>query len=478
MLRRILLVTENHAEARRLRRLLGETSVIDEATGSAATWSILARESFDLLVLSRNAHPGSPVELVTELRRLPDGPEIIVLQTEEDPVERAQLLTAGCLAVLNTRLGDAMLAATFEAVASRRLGAAARSLETSASVSRFDDFASRSSAMRELLDLADRVARSDASLFIFGETGVGKEWLARAIHGASNRGAGPFVAVNCAAVPENLLESELFGHEKGAFTGAVRAHRGHFEMAHHGTLFLDEIADMPIHLQSKLLRVLQERKIQRLGAERTLAIDVRVMAATNRDLQRTIDDRLFREDLYYRLSVVALEVPPLKRRREDVAPLIHGYLERFALQLGRAGMQIRQDALDALEAYDWPGNVRELINVMERAVLLCRGTVITPVDLPGAVVRPAAGASAIVADAGRRRRTPGPGGLVGPRSARLPPTGCGRRGNRVSELTARAQPGPNRRRRRARRRRPAVALRPAPQARHPERGLPLTAGEK
>ncbi len=400
MLRRTLLVIETPAEAQRLHRLLGGTSVIEEVADSAAMWSTLAHEPFDLLVLGRDALPGSPVDLVTELRRLPDGPEIIVLQTDENPVERALLLTAGCLAVLNTRLDDAMLAATFEAVASSRLSAATRSLETSASVSRFDDFASGSSAMRELLDIADRVARSDASLFIFGETGVGKEWLARAIHGASNRTAGPFVAVNCAAVPENLLESELFGHEKGAFTGAIRAHRGHFEMAHHGTLFLDEVADMPIHLQSKLLRVLQERKIQRLGAERTLAVDVRIMAATNRDLQRIIDDRLFREDLYYRLSVVALEVPPLRRRREDVAPLVHGYLERFALQLGRGGMQIRQDALDALVAYDWPGNVRELINVMERAVLLSRGTVITPSDLPGAVVRAMPGASAAtVADA-------------------------------------------------------------------------------
>jgi DNA-binding NtrC family response regulator len=399
VLRRTLLVIERKAEARRLHRLLGGTAVIEEAADSAAMWSALAQEPFDLLVLGRDTLPESPVDVVNELRRLPDGPEIIVLQPDEDPVERAKLLTAGCLAVLNSRLDDAMLAATFEAVVSRHLATATRLLDTSASVSRFEDFASRSNAMRELLDIADRVARSDASLFIFGETGVGKEWLARAIHGASNRSTGPFVAVNCAAVPENLLESELFGHEKGAFTGAIRAHRGHFEMAHHGTLFLDEIADMPTHLQSKLLRVLQERKIQRLGAERTLAIDVRVMAATNRDLQRTIDDRLFREDLYYRLSVVALEVPPLRRRREDVAPLIHGYLERFALQLGRGGLQIRQDALDALEAYDWPGNVRELINVMERAVLLCRGTVITPSDLPGAVALAMPGApAAIVAD--------------------------------------------------------------------------------
>ncbi len=378
---------DNLTQVRRLHRILDATAIIEEAADSATMWSALAHEPFDLVVLSRDTLSGRPVDVVAELRRLPDRPEVIVLQTDEDPVERARLLTAGALAVLNFSLDDAMLASTFEAVTVRQLGSAARHSELAASPSRFNDFASGSEAMRKLLDIADRVAQSDASLLILGETGVGKEWLARAIHGASNRATGPFVAVNCAAVPENLLESELFGHEKGAFTGAVKAHRGHFEMAHRGTLFLDEIADMPTHLQSKLLRVLQEREIQRLGAERSLTVDVRVMAATNRDLQKTIADRLFREDLYYRLSVVALEVPPLRHRREDIAPLVHSYLERFAVQLGRSGMQIRQDALDALVAYDWPGNVRELINVMERSVLLCRDTVIAPSDLPGVVVR-------------------------------------------------------------------------------------------
>jgi DNA-binding NtrC family response regulator len=241
--------------------------------------------------------------------------------------------------------------------------------------------------MRTLIDMAERVARSDASILILGETGVGKEWLARAIHASSGRAAGPFQAVNCAAVPESLLESELFGHEKGSFTGAHRAHRGHFEMAHRGTVFLDEIADMPVHLQSKLLRVLAERQIQRVGAERPLMIDVRVLAATNRDMERALAERTLRDDLYYRLSVVTLEVPPLRDRREDIVPLVHGYLEHFGRQLGRPDVQIRQDALDALTRYAWPGNVRELINVVERAVLLCRGRLITPTDLPVAVTR-------------------------------------------------------------------------------------------
>jgi len=400
VLQRLLLVTGSAGDTRRLKRLLGDSVVVDEARDTESMWSALSRDTYDLLILGRDVLPEPTVDVVTELRRLPDAPDTIVLQSEENPVERARLLTAGCLAVLNTGLDDSILSATLEAVTTRRTGAVtARGLDGAIPASRFEDFASRSDAMRELLDIADRVARSDASLLILGETGVGKEWLARAIHATSTRSSGPFLAVNCAAVPETLLESELFGHEKGAFTGAARSHRGHFEMAHRGTLFLDEIADMPTHLQSKLLRVLQERRIQRLGAERPLAIDVRVIAATNRDLPRAIAERSFREDLYYRLSVVALEVPPLRRRREDIPPLVHGYLERFSLQLARPGLQIRQDALDALAAYDWPGNVRELINVMERAVLLCRGSVVTPHDLPDAVAR-AAGAVPRARDAG------------------------------------------------------------------------------
>ncbi len=388
MLIRLLLVAEDRVEARRLRGLLGDGVAVEEAVGSAGMWEALSRDSFDLLVLGRDAVPEATAELVSTLRRLPDGPDIIALQSDEDPVERARLLTAGCLAVLNRRLEDRMLADTFAALISRRREARRwTAVSEQAGEPRLEDFSSRSAEMRRLLEVAARVARSDASLLVLGETGVGKEWLARAVHGASGRTDGPFVAVNCAAVPESLLESELFGHEKGAFTGAARAHRGHFEMAHRGTLFLDEIADMPAHLQTKLLRVLQERRIQRLGAERPLEIDVRVIAATNRDLAAARADRSFREDLYYRLSVVTLEVPPLRRRREDVAPLVHGYLERFSLQLGRVGLQLRQDTLEALEAYDWPGNVRELINVMERAVLLCPGAVVSPADLPEAITR-------------------------------------------------------------------------------------------
>jgi DNA-binding NtrC family response regulator len=226
---------------------------------------------------------------------------------------------------------------------------------------------------------------SDTSLLITGETGVGKEWLARGIHADSPRRDGPFVAVNCGALPETLLESELFGHEEGAFTGATRVRRGLFETAHGGTIFLDEIGEMPLHLQVKLLRVLESREVQRVGAEVPLRLDVRVMAASNRDLEAEVEAGGFRPDLYYRLGVVTLAVPALRERREDIPTLARSYIDHFSHQFPHTVERIAPEAMAALVEYDWPGNVRELMNVIERAMLLCEGRAITSVDLPDAV---------------------------------------------------------------------------------------------
>lgn len=246
----------------------------------------------------------------------------------------------------------------------------------------------QSPAFARLLALASRVAASDTSLLILGETGSGKEWLARSIHRASPRAEGPFVAINCGAVPEGLLESELFGHEKGAFTGAHHTRRGYFEMAHHGTLFLDEIGDMPPPLQVKLLRALQDRTIQRVGGERPIEIDVRIVAATHRDLAAALRDQGFRSDLYYRLAVVTLALPPLRERRLDIPVMVAEQVEIFRRKLGRSDVRgIAPEAVMALEAHDWPGNIRELINVIERAVLLTEGPQVTLDDLPEEIAR-------------------------------------------------------------------------------------------
>jgi two-component system NtrC family response regulator len=252
---------------------------------------------------------------------------------------------------------------------------------------RLEGIIGESGQMQEVLALAKRVAPSDATVLVRGESGTGKELIARAIHFNSARANGPLVNLNCAALPEQLLESELFGHEKGAFTGAAGQRKGRFEQADGGSIFLDEIGDLSPALQVKLLRVLQERQFERVGANRTLTVDVRVLAATHRDLERAMREGTFREDLYYRLNVVMIQIPPLRDRREDIPHLLDHFLRKFAEKNRRDVTGLTAAARDALLKYDYPGNVRELENIVERAVLLCRGRVIDLEDLP-ATVRP------------------------------------------------------------------------------------------
>ena len=236
--------------------------------------------------------------------------------------------------------------------------------------------------MEEVLNTAARVAESKASVLLRGESGTGKEVIARAIHEASDRRDKPFVVVNCAALPETLFESELFGHEKGAFTGAERQRIGKFEQADGGTLFIDEVGDIPLLIQVKLLRALQFGQIERLGGDRTLSLDVRIVAATNRDLEAMIRDGQFREDLYYRLNVVTITIPPLRKRKADIGPLVQDFIRRFAELNSKAVHSISREAMDALTRYDFPGNVRELENIIQRAVVLSRGEALTTHDLP------------------------------------------------------------------------------------------------
>jgi len=239
-----------------------------------------------------------------------------------------------------------------------------------------------SPAFRRMLTLVDQIADSSATILIQGESGAGKELVARTIHERSGRRAGPFVAVNCAALPETLLESELFGYEKGAFTGAVGRKEGRFELASGGTLFLDEVADLSLVTQPKILRVLQEGEFERLGGTRTLQVDVRIVAATNQDLPEMVKEKRFREDLYYRLNVITVRVPPLRERHEDVRVLAQHYLRVYAAKNGRKLEGFSNEALERLESYAWPGNVRELENLIERTVLLARKDRIDAEDLP------------------------------------------------------------------------------------------------
>ncbi|ACG73097.1 two component, sigma54 specific, transcriptional regulator, Fis family [Anaeromyxobacter sp. K] len=258
---------------------------------------------------------------------------------------------------------------------------------------KFRDLLSKSPAMQSVFELARTAARSNSTILVLGESGSGKEVLARAIHQESPRAEGPFVAVSCAALTESLLESELFGHEKGAFTGAIARRKGKFEAAHGGTLFLDEVGDIGPKLQLDLLRVLEERRFHRIGGNESVDVDVRIIAATNRDLKRAVAEGKFREDLFYRLNVIPILIPPLRDRREDVPLLVESFVERLSVEMKKRIDGVSSEAMSALMAHDWPGNVRELRNILERGAVVCTGPVIQIADLglpgkPEAAPRP------------------------------------------------------------------------------------------
>jgi formate hydrogenlyase transcriptional activator len=240
----------------------------------------------------------------------------------------------------------------------------------------FEEIVGKSEALRYVLREIETVAPTDSTVLIYGETGTGKELIARAVHNLSSRKSNAFVKLNCAAIPTGLLESELFGHEKGAFTGAIMQRIGRFEVAHRGTIFLDEIGEIPLELQPKLLRVLQEREFERLGSTRTLRTDARLIAATNRDLKAMVEEKKFRSDLYYRLNVFPIRVPPLRERPEDIPLLVRHFVQQFSRRNNRVISTIPSETMEALVRYHWPGNVRELQNVIERAVIISKGTML------------------------------------------------------------------------------------------------------
>lgn len=385
MILRVLIAARDAGHSHHLSELLdGEDVLVSSLGKDELLWERLRHEACDLVVLDDSLLGEGLTAALSDIRALPDVPEVVVLSENDDPAYRAELLAAEAFAVLNPDLSRHELIDALRTLVARRTDQARQSLlaELAKDENRLSDFASSSPAMREFLSLVKRVVDTDTTLLVLGETGVGKEYLSRAVHAESKRSNGPFVAVNCVALSESLLESELFGHVEGAFTGAVRARRGYFELAHKGTLFLDEIGELTPQLQVKLLRALEERRIQPVGGEEEIEVDARIIAATNRDLSEEVQAKRFRSDLYYRLSVVTLEVPPLRVRHEDISGLVESNAEHFQLAMKRSAGAVRDDAMELLTRYSWPGNVRELINVIERAVLLCEGIEITPNDLP------------------------------------------------------------------------------------------------
>ena len=387
MILRALLAVPSRKLRAEVRRAIDEVEVevlFEEAGSTEELWSLLRTQPFDLIACQALLLGERPFATVEEIRRLPDPPAVIVLASGSDSDTQPRYLAAGAMAVVDEAATESRFVDAIKALIKKRREHTLRKIRADGALhdSRLSDFASRSPAMRDFLATVRKVVRSDCSLLITGETGVGKEYLARAIFRESPRSNGPFVAINCAALPEALIESELFGHVTGAFTGAERNRRGHFELAHGGTVFLDEIGELPMHLQVKLLRVLQEFEIQPVGRERPISIDVRVFAASNRNLKAEIEASRFRRDLYYRLGVVTLEVPPLRERKEDIPDLVGSHIEHFRHTLGRPIFGISASAMDCLLRYAWPGNVRELINVVERAMLLTDDEELGLEDLP------------------------------------------------------------------------------------------------
>jgi two-component system response regulator HydG len=344
----------------------------------------LAEHNFDVVLTDINMRDMSGLELCQKATEAHPQLPVIVITAFGSMETAVQAIRVGAYDFITKPFDIEVVAIAIEravkhGVLTREVQRLQRAVDESR---RFDELLGASPAMKEVYDLLERVGESESTVLVSGESGTGKELVARALHRRSKRSAGPFVAINCAAMPEQLLESELFGHTKGAFTDARSARPGLFVQAKGGTIFLDEIGDMPVGLQPKLLRALQERTVRPVGGDTETPIDVRVVAASNRDLETAIEERKFREDLYYRINVIHVELPPLRARGADVLLLATHYLQHFAAQSQKEVRSLDAEAAEKLSAYAWPGNVRELANCMERAVALTRNESIGIGDLP------------------------------------------------------------------------------------------------
>ncbi len=326
--------------------------------------------------------PGAGFEALQAILAEAPDTKVIVLTGQNDRANALKAVAMGAYDFLAKPFHPDLLSLTIaRAFRLHELQEENRRLQAGRMAPSLGGILTRDPEMLRLCRMVEKVAPTNATLLIRGESGTGKELLARGAHEASPRRQQRFVAINCAAIPENLLESELFGYEKGAFTGAVKQTPGKIETAHKGTLFLDEIGDLPLALQAKLLRFLQERRVERLGGREEIAVDVRVVCATHRDLKALIADGRFREDLYYRLAEIVIEVPPLRARAGDASLLAHAFVHRFTTELKRGTMTLAPDAIEAIERHRWPGNVRELENLVKRAVIMAEGSVLHAADL-------------------------------------------------------------------------------------------------
>ncbi|MGO8698642.1 MAG: sigma-54-dependent transcriptional regulator [Limisphaerales bacterium] len=370
---KILVLEDDLIVRRNLEQLLRQQRYdVATADSLAAARDALGRDTFDLLFMDLRLPDGEGTQLLRELQGEPEKP-LVVMVTGFGSVESAvECMRNGAFDYMLKPFSSDQLQVTLKKAENYN-----QLLKVNAYFSNAEEddtgyeLQGASPAMENLRQLIRKVARTQATVLITGESGTGKELVARALYRQSPRNKAPFIKVNCAAIPENLIESEFFGHEKGAFTGALAKREGRFELAHSGTILLDEISEISPQVQAKLLRVLQERELERVGGNRTIKVDVRVLATTNRRLEEGVERKEFRQDLFFRLNVVPIHVPPLREHKEDVSHLARQFMPRFARKHGVRVRGISSECMEALEAHRWPGNVRELQNVVERAVILC-----------------------------------------------------------------------------------------------------------
>ncbi|WP_213318702.1 sigma-54-dependent transcriptional regulator [Chlamydiifrater volucris] len=356
--------------------------VITTATNTKEARSFIRKNTFDLIISDMNMPDGSGLDVLAEAQKsAPETPVLVITAfgTIENAVEAIQ---KGAFNYLTKPFSSEALMAYIDKAKEHKVILSQNSFFKSQASENSDyPLIAESEEMQNLLQQAKKVAQTKANVFIHGESGCGKEVVSQFIHNNSLRAQGPYIKVNCAAIPDTLMESEFFGHEKGAFTGAATKKSGRFELAHQGTLLLDEITEVPINLQPKLLRAIQEREFEHLGGTKTISVDVRILATSNRDLQEALEDKSFRKDLYYRLNVVSIHIPPLRERRKDILPLATFFLKKFCKMNGKKIKNLSQESKEALLDYHWPGNVRELSNVIERAIILENSETIIPESL-------------------------------------------------------------------------------------------------
>jgi DNA-binding NtrC family response regulator len=390
MQRRILVVDDEAETRHHLQQLLGQDGrIVDTASDGKEALELLQKQAYSAVITDLQMPGMDGGRLIEEMQKHHISSTAIVVSGHGTIGKAVQAMRLGAYDFLTKPFDvDHLQLVVERALAERALRDEVILLrEMLKNRYSYHNILSKNAQMHGVFQLIQSVAETESTLLIEGETGTGKEQVARAVHQAARTRTGPLVAVNCAALPETLLESELFGHEKGAFTGAAGRRQGRFEMAHGGTIFLDEVGDIPPAMQAKLLRVLQERRFERVGGTESIEVDVRVVSATNRSLLRLVQEGKFREDLYYRLNVVKIDLPPLRERPEDIPLLATHFAEKYA-RPDRAPKQIGPDAMSALLSYSWPGNIRELENAIERASVTCLEDTIAPANLPQEILEP------------------------------------------------------------------------------------------